>query len=138
MLVAETTVKEVAAVPPKLTAVAPVKLAPVKVTVAPVAELVGVNEVMTGVGIKVNPASTPVPPGVVTLTFPEVPAAITAVMLVAETTVKEVAAVPPKLTAVAPVKSVPVKVTVAPVAAVVGVNEVIVGDETVVRLLITT
>ena len=81
-------------------------------------------------GIKVNPASTAVPPGVVTLTFPEVPPASTAVMLVAETTLKEVAAVPPKLTAVAPVKSVPVKVTVAPVAAVVGVKEVIVGSGT--------
>jgi hypothetical protein len=127
MLVAETTLKEVAAVPPKLTAVAPVKSVPVKVTVAPVAALVGVKEVMTGAGIKVNPASTAVPPGVVTLTSPEVPAASTAVILVAETTVKEVAAVPPKLTAVAPVKLVPVMVTVAPVAALVGVNEVIVG-----------
>ena len=127
MLVAETTVKEVAAVPPKLTAVAPVKSVPVMVTVAPVAALVGVKEVMTGVGIKVNPASTAVPPQVVTLTFPEVPAATTAVMLVAETTVKEVAAVPPKLTAVAPVKLVPVMVTVAPVTALVGVKEVIVG-----------
>ena len=84
---------------------------------------------MTGAGIKVNPASTAVPPGVVTLTFPEAPAASTAVMLVAETTLKEVAAVPPKLTAVAPVKFVPVKVTVAPLAALVGVNEVIVGGD---------
>jgi hypothetical protein len=48
-------------------------------------------------------------------------------MLVAETTVNEVAAVPPKLTAVAPVKSVPVIVTVAPCAALVGVKEVMVG-----------
>jgi hypothetical protein len=107
---------------------------------APAASVLGANAVIVGAGIKVKPASTPVPPGVVTLTFPEVPAAITAVMLVAETTVKEVAAVPPKLTAVAPVKLVPVKVTVAPVAALVGVNEVIVGGETCGgnRLLITT
>jgi len=56
-----------------------------------------------------------------------VPAATTAVMLVAETTLNEVAAVPPKLTAVAPVKLVPVIVTVAPVAAVVGAKLVIVG-----------
>ena len=48
-------------------------------------------------------------------------------MVVAFTTVKVVAAVPPKLTAVAPVKFVPVIVTVVPVGAVVGVKEVIVG-----------
>jgi hypothetical protein len=127
MLVAETTLKEVAAVPPKLRAVAPVKFVPVRVTVAPLAALVGVKEAITGAGINVNPARTPVPPGVVTLTFPLVPAATTAVMLVAETTLKEVAAVPPKLTAVAPVKLVPVKVMVAPVAALVGVKEVMTG-----------
>ena len=40
---------------------------------------------------------------VVTLTAPVVPEATTAVMLVALTTVNEVAAVPPKLTIVAPV-----------------------------------
>jgi hypothetical protein len=96
------------------------------VTKVPTGPLDGLKDVMTGGG-KVNPASTPVPLGVVTLTFPEVPAATTAVMLVAETTVKEVAAVPPKLTAVAPVKSVPVTVTVVPLAALVGVKEVIVG-----------
>jgi hypothetical protein len=55
------------------------------------------------------------------------PFATTAVMVVLLTTVKEVATVLPKLTAVAPVKLVPVIVTVVPDAAVVGVNEVIVG-----------
>jgi hypothetical protein len=64
---------------------------------------------------------------VVTLTAPVVPAATTAVMLVALTTVNEVAAVPPKLTAVAPVKFVPVIVTVCPVPAEIGLNDVIVG-----------
>ncbi len=60
-----------------------------------------------------NPASVAVPPGVVTLTLPEVPDAPgVAVIDVALTTVNEVAAVPPKLTAVAPVKLVPVMVTV--------------------------
>ena len=116
-----------AAVPPMVKAVGVPRLVPVMVTNVPTGPLAGLKEVITGAGIKVNPASTPVPPGVVTLTFPEVPAATTAVMLVAETTLKEVAAVPPKLTAVAPVKSVPVKVTVAPVAALVGVKEVITG-----------
>jgi hypothetical protein len=116
-----------AAVPPMVKAVGVPRLVPVMVTNEPTGPLAGLKEVITGAGIKVNPASTAVPPGVVTLTFPEVPAASTAVMLVAETTLKEVAAVPPKLTAVAPVKSVPVKVTVAVEPALVGVNEVIVG-----------
>ena len=128
MLVALTTVKEVAAVPPKLTAVAPVKLVPVMVMTAPVNEDVGVNELIMGAGINVKlPEELAVPPAVVTDIVPVVPLATTAVMLVALTTVKEVAAVPPKLTAVAPVKLVPVMVTTAPVAADEGVNEVTVG-----------
>ncbi len=113
MLVALTTIKEVAAVPPKLTAVAPVKLVPVMVTVAPLAADDGVNELILGEGIKVKLFEEfAVPPGVVTDIIPLVPIATTAVILVALTTVKEVAAVPPKLTAVAPVKLVPVMVTV--------------------------
>jgi hypothetical protein len=77
--------------------------------------------------LKVNPACEAVPPGVVTLTLPEAPAPTTAVMLVAETTVKDVAAVPPKLTEVAAVKLMPVTVTVAPAAPEVGAKEVIAG-----------
>ncbi len=67
------------------------------------------------------------PFAVTTRTLPDLPEPTTAVMLVALTTVNEVAAVPPKLTAVAPVKFVPVIVTVCPVPAEVGLNEVIVG-----------
>ncbi len=105
MLAALTTLNEVAAVPPKLTAVAPVKLVPVMVTVAPIVADVGVKEVIAGAGnTNVNPALVAVPPGVVTLTLPFVPPATTAVMLVALTTENDAAAVPPKLTAVAPVK----------------------------------
>jgi len=72
---------------PKLTAVAPVKLVPVRVTVAPLAADVGVKDVIVGAGIKVNPASVTLPPGVVTETEPDVPVATTAVMLVGDTTV---------------------------------------------------
>ena len=111
ILVALTTVNEVAAVPPKLTAVAPVKLVPDIVTVCPVPAEVGLNEVIVGGGKYVKPANVPVPDAVVTETVPEVPAATVALMLVALTTVNAVAAVPPKLTAVAPVKFVPVMVT---------------------------
>jgi len=120
-------VKDVAAVPPKLTAVAPVKLVPVMVTVAPIAPMVGVKEVMVGAGINVNPARVAVPLGVVTLTLPVVPPDTKAVMLVALTTVTEVPSVPPKLTAVAPVKLVPVMLTVVPVPADAGLKEVMVG-----------
>ena len=78
-------------------------------------------------GIQVNPAWVAVPPGVVTLTLPVEPEPATAVIWVAEFTIKEDAAVPPKLTAVASVKLVPVIVTVDPLPAVVGVNDPIVG-----------
>ena len=63
-------------------------------------------------GIYENPFKLAFPPGVVTDTKPELPLATTAVMVVLLTTLNEVAAVPPKLTAVAPVKLVPVMVTV--------------------------
>ena len=59
-----------------------------------------------------------VPPAVVTrtLTVPAAPAGAVAVMEVALLTVKLVAAVTPKVTPVAPVKSVPVSVTTVPPA----------------------
>ena len=68
-----------------------------------------------------------IPPGVVTLTFPQFPALTTAEIEVLLFTVKELAAVPPKLTAVAPVRLVPVIVMLVPVAELVGVKDVIVG-----------
>ena len=102
-----------APVPPKLTADAPVKLVPVMVIITPVTADEGVNELMVGAGINVKlPEEVAVPPGVVTAIVPVVPLATTAVILVALTTVKEVTAVPPNLTTVAPVKLVPVIVTV--------------------------
>ena len=73
-------------------------------------------------------AEVPVPPEVVTEMVPVVPLPTTAVMLVGLSTVKEVAAVPPKLTSVAPVKLVPVIETDVPANADVGVNEVMVGE----------
>ena len=55
------------------------------------------------------------PPGVVTVTSTvPVPVGATAEMDVAETTLKDVAALAPNFTAVAPVKFVPVTVTVVP------------------------
>ncbi len=60
-----------------------------------------------------------VPPGVVTVTstMPALPAGEVAVICVAPFTVKLVAAVPPKDTAVAPLSAVPVIVTLVPPAA---------------------
>ena len=71
-----------------------------------------------------------VPPGVVTVTFTvPVPAGLLAVIVVSLTTVKLVAAVVPKSTAVAPVKPLPVIVTNVPPAAgpAVGLRPVTVG-----------
>ena len=69
-----------------------------------------------------------VPAGVVTSTLaalPAVPAGVVAVMLVELTTLKLVAATPPMVTAVAPVKSAPVMVMVVPPAAEPVVGEII-------------
>ena len=70
-----------------------------------------------------------VPPGVVTWIgpLPLAPLGTMAVIWVLETTVKLVAAVPLKVTEVAPVKLVPLMVTWVPTGPLVGVNEVIVG-----------
>lgn len=71
-----------------------------------------------------------VPPGVTTLIKPltlPVPLGRTSVMLVADTTVKLVTAKLPMLTAVAPVKSVPVIVTAVAGPPVVGVKLAMVG-----------
>jgi hypothetical protein len=127
IVVVDTTVNEVAGVPPKLTAVAPVKLLPVIVTTVPSIPLEGVKEEMTGGGRNIKPAKWVVPPGVVMLTFPVAPPPTTANIVVGERTVKEVAATPPKLTAVAPVRSIPLIVIDAPLPAEAGENEAIAG-----------
>jgi len=129
--------KEAAAVPPKVTALAPVKLVPVMVTTTPVAPLIGVNEVIVGAGMKVKALLlVAVPPGVVTVIVPVAPMPTVAVSEVALTTEKDAAAVPPKATAVVPVKFVPVMVMTAPVAPLVGVKEVMVGAGMKVKVLL--
>src|SRR5450631_3576300 len=77
---------------------------------------VGARPVTVGAGRNVNvPADVPVPFGVVTLTVTEpIPAAVTAVICVAEFTTKLAAGVLPNFTAVAPVKPVPVMTTLVP------------------------
>ena len=129
MVVPFTTVKPVMATPFSVTAVAPVKSVPVMVTVAPAAPEVGVKLVMVGATVTVKvPVLVAVPPGVVTARGPLVaPAGTVKVMVVAFTTVKPVVATPFSVRAVAPVRLVPVTVTVAPALPEVGVKLVMVG-----------
>ncbi|BBH18908.1 hypothetical protein Back11_02530 [Paenibacillus baekrokdamisoli] len=118
--VAESTVKDVAAVAPNVTAVAPDRFVPVNVTLVPPDVGPDVGEMLVIVGAAVNvywsaADVADVPPGVVTRTstVPE-PTGAVAVICVAEFTVKDVAAVAPNVTAVAPDRFVPVNVTLVP------------------------
>lgn len=106
-------------------------MAPVIVTEVPKAPVVGVNEEIVGAGTNVNPAREPVPYGVLTVTLPDAPLIPTFTVIVVEfTTVKPVPGIPPKLTEVASVKSLPVIVTVIPGPAEVGVKEATTGGAT--------
>jgi hypothetical protein len=124
MLVSLTTVKVSAVVSPKLTTPALVKPVPVIVTAVPPASgpAAGATPVTTGSGkVYVKRSAERLaegPPAVVTVTstVPAEPAGAVALMRVALTTVNEVAALLPKLTAVAPVNAVPVTVTTVPPA----------------------
>ena len=85
-----------------------------------------------GGNINVNKSVEVVAPAiVVTDKTPDAPVPTTAVILVALTTTNDVASVPPNFTLVAPVKFVPVIVTVVPTTPVVGVNEKMIGDKPV-------
>jgi hypothetical protein len=113
------TVYALAAVPPKLTAVAPVNPVPLIVTLVPpaIGSDTGLTLVTEGTYLKTSlefVALVP-PPGIVTVTStaPD-PAGEVAVIDVALVIVNVLAAVPPKLTAVAPVKLVPAIVTEVP------------------------
>ena len=103
------------------------------------APLLGVNEVITGTGMTVKiDALVAVPPGVITVIFPEVaPAGTVAVMVVGFTTVKLVVATPLNCTAEALLKFVPLSVMLAltPAPALVGVNELIVGGMMTVKFV---
>jgi hypothetical protein len=116
-------VNVIAEVAPKFTAEAPVNPVPVIVTlVPPAAEPVfGLTFVTVGAATNVNWSAAlvaDVPPVVttVTSTVPALSAGEVAEIDVSEFTVKLAAAVPPKLTADAPVNPVPVIVTLVPPA----------------------
>jgi hypothetical protein len=114
------------------TDVAPVKPVPEIVTAVPTWPLVGVNDETVGtagaVTVKLDEL-VPVPAEVVTAIGPDVALDGTvAAICVPELTVK-LAAVPLKVTDVAPVKLVPVIVTDVPGGAFVGLNDVTVGAD---------
>ena len=127
--VAELT-KKLALTPLNLTAVTPEKFVPVINTEAPTGPEFGVKLVIVGARkstVKLVVLVT-VPPAVVTEIFPVVaPVGTVAVIWVEELTVKLVAAIPFNLTAVAPVKFVPVMTTEVPTSPEAGVKLVIVG-----------
>jgi hypothetical protein len=85
------------------------------VTVPPFPAVSGVKDDTVGAEavLKVKPADVAMPPGVVTITLPEAPTP-TATVIVPAVLVRIVAAVPPSVTDVAPVRFAPVIVTVAP------------------------
>ena len=102
---------------------------PPRVTSVPTGALTGVKLVTVGslITIKLSAVVT-TPPGVFTVIFPvEAVAGTVAVIWVSEFTVK-LADVAPKLTLVAPVKVIPVIVTVVPAGPVLGVKLLICGD----------
>ena len=109
-----TTLKEAAAVPPKVRAVAPVKPIPLICTIFPVVAEVGEKERTLGGGNEMNvkPVRESPPPEPVTATRPLAPLPTTAVTTVELTRLKEWAATPPKVTALIPLKLVPCIVTV--------------------------
>ena len=135
--VAEFTVK-LALVPLNPTAVAPVKFVPLIVTLVPTGPLLGAKLAIVGAfeTVTVNALElVAVPPAVVTLSGPVVaPAGTVAVIAVAEFTVK-LALVPSNPTAVAPVKFVPLIVTLVPTGPLVGVTLVTVGAGMTAKLL---
>ena len=74
-------------------------------------------------GINVKPAKLAVPFGVTTCTRPLVPPPTIAVIVLSFNTVKDKAGVPPKLTAVAPVKPIPIIVSMLVLSADAGEKE---------------
>ncbi len=84
--------------------------------------MVGTAEVLY-----VNPLFEPVPMGVVTETAPLAPLPTLAVMVAESTTLNEAAATPPKLTAVAPLRLVPLMRTAVPLSPDTGLKLLMVG-----------
>ena len=115
--------------PLNATAVAPLKLVPVMVTLVPTAPLVGVKLAIVGATKKLV-ALVAGPAGDVTLSGPVVAPAGTVVWIAVSDVTVNVALTPLNATAVAPVKLVPLTVTLIPTAPPVGAKLVIFGSTT--------
>ena len=120
---------KLAVIPLNHTAVAPMKLVPVMVTLLPTAPLVGAKLVIVGATRKFA-ALVAGPAGVVTLNGPDVAPAGTVVWIAVSDVTVNVALTPLNATAVAPVKLVPLIVTLIPTAPPVGAKLVIFGSTT--------
>ena len=105
------------------------KFEPVIVTILPADPFEGEKLVIAGEGNQVNPANDELPPEVVTLTIPDDSEPTVAVIEVEELIVNESTGISPMLTAVAPVKDVPVIFIMVPWVPFIGVKELIVGSE---------
>src|SRR5690349_20066092 len=112
---------KVAPSPLNVTEVAPVRAEPLIVTLVPTGPLAGAKLAIVGGGTTVNaPVLVAVPPGVVTLSGPVLaPAGTVAWIAVAEVTAK-LAPNPLNVTALAPVKFVPLIVTLVPTVPLAG------------------
>ena len=122
--------EKVADVPLNFTLVAPVKFVPVKVTVASTCPLAGEKLVSVGLATLTVKLLTEVavPCGVKSEIFPDTAALGTVTVVLVALLTEKVAATPPIVTEVAPVKFVPVSVTDVPAAPLVGLKFEIVGD----------
>ncbi len=118
--------------PANESAVAPVRFVPVTTTVVPTAPLVGRKLAMAGIEVLMvkSLAERPVPLAVVTEILPVVAALGTVSVICVALFTVNVAGVPFTAAAVAPVKLVPVTVTLLPIAPLAGEKLVIVGAGT--------
>ena len=131
--VSDDTVK-LALTPLNATVVAPLKPDPLIVTAVPTSPLAGDRPEMVGGLSTVNAlALVAVPPGVVTLSGPLVAPAGTEVWITVSDDTVKVAPTPLNVTAVAPLKLVPLMVTLAPIAPVAGEKPEIAGPATTVN-----
>ena len=105
------------------------KPAPIIVIGVPTSPAIGKNELIIGAGLKVKPPARTVPPWLTTTNSPVSPSGTTAVTILSATKAKVVAALPPKLTEVVPVRLAPFITTVSPLAANFGSNKEIVGGK---------
>ena len=130
IFVGDTTVNVVAYVAPNLIAVVSRSVVPVSVTTVPTGPLAGEKDVIIGGTLKNWPLPLwTVPSGVATriFAFAGAPSGTTAVIWVGESTVNDAAGTVPNLTALAPVKLLPVMTTCVPGCPLSGVKELIMG-----------